>query len=246
MARFENVGLYDGLFVMQDSATKTLWNHITGEALYGPMVGRTLGPLGNVLQMSVKQALAMDPQMRIAISDRPYFVNGQLRGRAGGVGPTAGGGPRGAAAARGAAGRAGGFLSPDAQLSEMFVATLGREDTRRPRMDMGLGIWTDRTRRYYPIDRIRKRDNAFIDRVDGRPVLIYIDPETFTPTALFVNAARAKLEKGEVRLDNGQVVRGGVLFDARGRRQNVDRPQQVFTRWYGFSLTFPGTEVFGQ
>ena len=60
MPRFENVGLYDGLFVMQDDETRTLWNHITGEALYGPHVGRTLGPMGNMLQMSAAQALAGD------------------------------------------------------------------------------------------------------------------------------------------------------------------------------------------
>ena len=42
---FENVGIYDGLFVMQDVESKTLWNHITGEALYGPHVGRSLGSL---------------------------------------------------------------------------------------------------------------------------------------------------------------------------------------------------------
>jgi hypothetical protein len=78
---FNNGSLYDALFVMQDAETKTLWNHITGEALYGPMVGRTLGPLGNVLQMMVKQALAMDPNVRIAISDRAYFINGRRMGR---------------------------------------------------------------------------------------------------------------------------------------------------------------------
>jgi hypothetical protein len=37
-----------------------------------------------------------------------------------------------------------------------------------------------------------------------------------------------------------------MVFDARGRRQSSERPQQVFTWWYGFALTFPGTEVFGQ
>lgn len=42
MPRFETVGLYDGLFVMQDVDSKTLWNHITGEALYGPRVGSAL------------------------------------------------------------------------------------------------------------------------------------------------------------------------------------------------------------
>ncbi|MEP7305266.1 MAG: hypothetical protein ABJA98_07100, partial [Acidobacteriota bacterium] len=40
---FNNVGLYDALFVMQDAESKTLWRHIDGAALHGPMVGRTLG-----------------------------------------------------------------------------------------------------------------------------------------------------------------------------------------------------------
>ena len=41
------------------------------------------------------------------------------------------------------------------------------------------------------------------------------------------------------------LVRGeGVwLFDADGNRVNAEQPQQIFTRWYGFSLTFPETEV---
>jgi hypothetical protein len=241
MANFENVGLYDALFVMQDSETKTLWNHVTGEAMYGPMVGRTLSPLGNVLQMNVKQALAMDQNIRVAISDRAYFVNGRQLGASPGL--TARGGGAGGGAP---GGRRGGFLDSNAQLSEMFVATLGKEDTRRPRMDMGLGIWTDSTRRYYPVERIRERGNAFIDQIGDRKVLVYIDPETFAPAAFFVNASSAKLERNEVHLDTGQAVRAGVLVDRQGKRQSAERPQQVFTRWYGFALTFPGAEVFGQ
>jgi len=54
------------------------------------------------------------------------------------------------------------------------------------------------------------------------------------------------MQDNEVRLDNRSVVRSGVLFDRGGKRQTVERPQQVFTRWYGFALTFPGCEVFGQ
>ena len=128
----------------------------------------------------------------------------------------------------------------------MFVETLGKEDTRRPRMDMGLGIWTGKTRRYYPMELIRQRGEAFIDQLDGRSVLIYIDPETSTPTALFVNARNAKLQKNEIRLDNGAVVRSGVLLDGKSKPLTADRPQQIFTRWYGFALTFPGAEVSGQ
>ena len=64
-------------------------------------------------------------------------------------------------------------------------------------------------------------------------------------TALCVNAGGAKAVGKEIRLDTGDVVRSGVLMDPRGRRRNVDSPQQLFTRWYGFALTFPGCDVFG-
>jgi hypothetical protein len=228
MHHFNNVGLYDALFVMQDTETKTLWNHITGEALYGPLLGRTLGPLSNLLQMNMKQALELDPGMPIAISDRPYVAGGRQFGTArGGISPRSSVG------------------NPNAQLSPMFIETLGKEDTRRPRMDMGLAIWTEKTRRYYPMERIRERGEAFIDQVDGRKILIYIDPETSSPAAIFVDGQKAERKQNDIRLDNGAVVRSGVLFDNNGKRQNPERPQQIFTRWYGFALTFPESEIFG-
>ena len=222
MLHFDNVGLYDGLFVMQDRESKTLWNHISGEALYGPHVGRTLGPVGNIMQMTVEEALEYDPAMQVAISDRPYTRTGGMSGTPGQ-----------------------GFLSDDAQLRQGFVETLGEEDSRRPRMDMGLGIWTNETRRYYPMAEIRSR-GPFIDELDGRDLLVYIETRSATPTAIFVDAERATVEGNEVRLDTGAVVRGGALFDASGNRQEDERPQQIFTRWYGYSLTFPGSEIFGQ
>ena len=214
-----NVGLYDGLFVMQDEQSKTLWNHITGEAMYGPHVGRSLGPIGNMLQMNAAEALELDPEMQVAISDRPY--SGRYDDRDGG------------------------FLSEDAQLMSYFVETLGAEDDRRPRMDMGLGVWTGNTQRYYPMDEIRARNGAFIDQLDGRNLLVFLERRSMTPTALFVDSRSARVAGDEVHLDDGRVVRNGVLYDAAGNRLERDLPQQTFTRWYGYVLTFPETEVFG-
>ena len=221
MLHFDNVGLYDGLFVMQDQESRTLWNHISGEALYGPHVGRTLGPVGNQMQMTVQEALEFDAQMNVAISDAPYS-----------------GGGRSSVPGQG-------NLGDSAQLMGMFIETLGEEDARRPRMDMGLGIWTDETRRYYPMEEIRDR-GTLIDQLDGRDVLIYIEARSATPTAIFVDAQSATAEGDEIRFDTGAVVRSGVLFDADGSRMEGERPQQIFTRWYGYSLTFPGAEVYGE
>jgi hypothetical protein len=227
MHHFNNVGLYDALFVMQDTESKTLWSHITGEALYGPLVGRSLGPIRNLLQTRVDRALEEDPKTRIAISDRPYFVPGK---------PATPGGPTGPR----------NNLAPEAQLQDFFIRTLGQEDHRRPRMDVGLGIWTAKTSRYYPMSQIREHGSAFMDQIEGRQVLIYIDPDTNSPAAMFVNSAHAATNDKEVHLDNGAILRKGVLLDRNGRRQVADLPQQMFTRWYGFALTFPGCEVSGQ
>ncbi|MBI4520918.1 MAG: DUF3179 domain-containing protein [Gemmatimonadetes bacterium] len=254
MHHFENVGLYDALFVMQDAETKTLWNHISGEALYGSMVGHTLGPVGNLLQMNVTQALALDPAMQVAISDRMYFAGGRQFGTAGGAGRGAGPGPTpppGRAAGPGGRGGAapggrGAALTDDRTLAPMFSDTLGKEDARRPRMELGLGIWTAQTRRYYPLARIRERGEALVDVLDGRKLLVYIDPETNTPAALFADAGGAAIDHQDVRLDSGAVVRSGVVYDAAGGRLPVERPQQIFTRWYGFALTFPGADVYGE
>jgi hypothetical protein len=231
---FTNAGLYDGLFTLFDAETHTLWNHLTGEAEFGPMVGRTLGPPGNLLQLNVRQALEEDPKTEIAISDRVYFAGGKQFGTASGIRPGRGGG------------QGPGGPNPDAVMNDLFRGTLGTEDLRRPRMELGLGVWTATTRRYYPVARIREHGGAFLDRLDGRAVLIYIDPESNTPAALFVKSASAKMQDKDVLLDNGSVVRTSVLFDRAGKRVAMERPQQIFTRWYGFALTFPGSEVFGE
>lgn len=195
--------------------------------LYGPAVGASIGPPGNVLHATVKQLMASAPEARIAISDRVYFAGGKRHGTVEGIALL---------------GRR--HHRPDTRsgLSDVFAATLGAEDARRPRMELGLGIWWEGGSRYYPRDLIRQQGDALIDRVNGRTLLVYIDPDTSIPAAMFVTSTRARMDGSRVRLDEG-AVRDGVLVDGRGRRVAIERPQQVFTRWYGFALTFPGTAI---
>ena len=192
--------------------------------------------------MNVKQALEQDPKTEIAISDRVYFAGGKQFGTAGEIGPGRGG----AGGGQGRANQGPNGPNPDAAMTDRFRGTLGKEDQRRPRMELGLGVWTATTRRYYPVARIREHGGAFLDRLDGRTVLIYIDPESNTPAALFVKSASAKMRDKDVLLDNGLIVRTSVLLDRAGKRLTMERPQQIFTRWYGFALTFPGSQVFGE
>ena len=218
MYNFVNSGLYDGLFVLEDKETRTLWSHMTGEALYGEHAGLKM-PISNLLQIDVEQALTMDPTVEIAISDRPYVNGDEFTG---------------------------GVWSPDndsPEMMEMFVETLGKEDTRLDRMDMGLGIWSTTMRRFYPVSVIREKGRYFVDEVEGQKLLVYLDPLTSTPTAVFWDADDVSFEGRNVLLENGFSIKNGQIFNADGEAVETSRPQQMYSRWYGFSLTFPGPEI---
>ena len=45
----------------------------------------------------------------------------------------------------------------DDELDGRFAGTLGEEDLRRARMDLGVGVWTERTQRFYPVEIIRDK-----------------------------------------------------------------------------------------
>jgi len=217
MHHFINAGLYDGLFVMQDTETETLWNHISGTAMHGELVGHRL-PVSNLLQMNVRQALDMNADIQVAISDRP------ISGMFSRMGPDNG----------------------NAQLMGQFAVTLGSEDTRRDRMEMGLGIWTKDNRKYYPMDALKQQGRVLLDNFDGRSVLVYVDPLSSTPTALYVDATAAKIEGRDITLDTGQAIKAGMLVGEDDQALPMERPQQIFTRWYGYALTFPGADIYGE
>jgi len=233
MHHFDNVGLYDGLFVLQDRESRTIWNHMNGQALYGPGVGTDLGPLGNMFQTAVSQVLTLDDTTEIAISNRPYFAGGERFGPddvpASGARMLESYDPSRAGVA----------------LPGMFTETLGEEDTRVERMAMGLGLITDGTVRFYPMDLI-EADGAIVDEVDGRTVVLFIDQTSFTPVAFYLETATARLDGREVMFDRGRVARRGLIHEAEGSLVDAERPQQLFSRWYGFALSFPGTEVYDQ
>ncbi len=213
---FRARGLYDGLSLLADEETGSLWNHITGKSVYGPLRGASL-PVSNLLHTNVEQALKAHPDIQVAISERP------VRGRGGMMAPGSG---------------------RTRQLRSGFRATIAEEDHRRPTMELGLGIWSGPEQRYYPMELIRELDGAVLDELDGRRIVVYMEPESFTIAALYTDASIATQTDAGLNLGGVGVLRDGVLFDSDGERREIRRPLQLFTRWYGFALTFPGTTIY--
>ncbi len=217
--RFYEKGLYNGLFLMYDDESGSWWNHMTGEAVYGPEAGKRL-PLWNLVHTTVGQALQADPQTRVALSDHQR--------------------------ARGPQSTLGEILGRYTRLPEIFPQTLGGEDGRRPRMDLGIGLWSGADARYYAVETLRAEGGAVLDTFAGRAVLVYNDPSAYAPMAQYTDADRVWWDGEIVRMSDGRYIEEGVTHAADGSRVEVDRPLQVFTRWYGFSLTFPETELYGE
>lgn len=209
-------GLYDGVSFLMDYRTESYWNHITGRAMYGPLQGEEMS-LDNLLHMSVEQALAVYPDLRVAISDRP------IRGEQSRFWPLA---------------------KQIPVLSQRFRSTMAGEDVRRSTMDVGLGVWTDEAARYYPLEFVAAAGDVVIDELAGRRLLIYLDPTGHALAALYTNATEAHWDGKTLRLDTGASIRSGVLLGPDEGRVPMERPLQLFTRWYGFALTFPDTGIY--
>ena len=112
--RFAEHGLYNGLFLLRDEESGTFWDHLTGEAVYGPLVGSAL-EVSNLTQTTVAQVLGRDSGALVALSDRAMRTDEQM-------------------ALTGLLSRIG------AGLNRMFRSTVKEQDNRRPTMDLGMGI----------------------------------------------------------------------------------------------------------
>ncbi len=147
-------GLSDGLILLVDDETGTWWNHMTGKAEHGPLVGKQM-EWWSVPITTVRAALDEDPNISLWRSS-PGVV-GRLMTMAGRFIP-----------------KKSGFLPPG------FGRTMEAVDPRLPKLTRGLGVFTEHTSRFYPEDRIGV---GVRDEMDERCLLVAPDPATGIPRA---------------------------------------------------------------
>lgn len=214
---FETRGLYDGLSVLWDEETKTIWNHVTGVGMYGPHAGKKL-PIANLFHTTVAAALEADSTTLVAISGRPIMRE---------------------------SGRWAALAEKVPVLMPLFKGTMAKVDERRPEMDIGIGVWADETNaRYYPYEALLASGKVLFDRLGSRRMLVYFDPVARAPMAIFTDARQAAWKGNDLVLSTGEIVRRGSIYEASGRIRPTERPLQLFTRWYGWVLTFPKTSLY--
>ncbi|MEM7801649.1 MAG: DUF3179 domain-containing (seleno)protein, partial [Chloroflexota bacterium] len=189
---FHAGGLYNGLILLRDKETGSYWDHITGEAVHGPLKGTQLDIWG--VQMTDRETAINEHGEIPFMTARPkwyqvgplifYYVFQFMY--------------------KGSVLNWTGFYPPG------FTGTMSEVDDRLPEMMTGLGLFENGSARFYPYSKLGT--SPIVDTFNGRQVEVRISEEDRIPLALYT--------------DDGS------------------RPMQLFSRWYGFSLTFPHTEIF--
>ena len=219
---FAAQGFYDAMSLIADEETQSYWNHITGVCLHGALTGTQLQRLAPLLQMTAADALAVYPEASLT----SMRLSGDEMDEAQELNTVY-------------------HLPNKPEISNRLLATLSFVDTRLPRYDIGLGIWTSTTQRYYPISTLYKNHNVLFDEIDGRPVIVVLDVDVTLPIAFYMEAQQIEFHGDTLILGTDTTYRKGVLYE-KGRPMPVERPNQNAIRWYGFCSLFPDCEIYGQ
>jgi hypothetical protein len=215
---FRRRGSYDGLLLIWDEETDSYWQHITGECLYGPSRGKQLRTITTTRRMTTLEAVGGNA--------KPHLLTKALT-------------PEQERLSRAMEKMRANPEKVEAGIFSLIVV----EDTRRPRFELGLGIWNGHTSSFFPLTLLHQHNNALMTEFDGRQMLIYQTPEAISPVAVYTNSKQARWAGDVLRLDNGTYIQNDMYYTAERQSRPLERPTQLLMRWYGFALTFPGCNL---
>ena len=204
---------------MSDDETGSVWEHVTGECTQGSLQGAQL-QTRSAQYLTAAQLLESVPDARFALSKASWrsrlldFL--LLRG----------------------------MLAPSGYMPGMFRLSMTRRDNRLPELELGLGIWIGGQARFYSMKTLKDQQSALVDTLNQQQIVVYIDPVSGAPGAHRTTAQIQGWDRDTLVLDSGERIRDGYMLNEASERHPIDRPNEQFTRWYGFSYMFPACEIF--
>ena len=218
---------------MRDQQSSSEWLHYTGECIVGPHAGRSLEMLATTA-MTWRAFRATFPDASAVPLAREWWrrLLGSVFGRRGG----------------------GGYLP------RLFRATMNGADPRLPEGELGLGVFLGArslvggarvsAARFYPF-RAVKQAGLIVDDLDDTPIVVHYDAAVDTPIALIARLDGRRIELARAGEGTLRDRATGSLFDPIGRAKSGELAGQrlalapsVWTRWYGFSQTYPETDIW--
>lgn len=217
---FGCTGYYQGMTLLGDDQTMSRWNHITGDCVHGKLEGKCLDRISDIRHMTAEQALNRYPDAQIA---NPTFGTDESQ----------------TASNWNQAYR----ITNHPAWSDGLLSTLAMQDERLPRFDMGIGLWTNSTARYYRVLDLNNSNDVILDTVDGRNVVIYMNQESALPGTFYTDATEVTRKGDGLYLDNGQIYYDGLLHQ-NDKSILPKRPNYQVMRWYSFAYLFPNCEIY--
>ena len=214
-------GLYNGLFVMADRQTGSVWTHFDGTVLQGPLAGQdialTIEPMAHTTWEKWTEAhpntLVLDWYDEFA------------------------GGYRDVTAGRGG-------------LSGLFVDTLVNDDDRLPGNELVLGAGVGTDFRAYVLADAGDGLTVINDELGGAPIIVVLDPSTFFGLAFSATvngeSRTFNADRDELIDDTGTSwTFEGVAIDGPEAGMSLDFVTSFVSEWYGWAAYHPDTGIYG-
>lgn len=165
---FEASGLYDGLVLLGDTKTRSYWNHITGECLYGDYEGKVL-EINNLYHYTLEMALEEFTDLQVAVSKLPFPLNigvklfGLIMKKDKG------------------------FIPP------FFRKTMTNNDHRQDENDIGIGVVIDGRAKFYNIKEVIEA-KVLRDQFAGQDLQITFDEGTRIPRCVIEGTEKLPMQ----------------------------------------------------
>lgn len=219
---FDVVGLYNGLFVMADRQTGSVWTHYDGSILNGPLAGQGMSlELQPIVHTTWAEWQAAYPDTKVLDWYPEYEA------RYWSIEP----------------GRSG--------LGPQFQATILNWDDRLPQNEMVLGVNAGSEYRAYIIADFVSGLQVFEDEVGGTSIVVFIEPESNFGLAFEAELGGELLDlrvEGDQIIDSsGSIwdISGKAISGPRADSQ-LEFVISFVTEWYGWAAYHPQTSIYGR
>jgi hypothetical protein len=219
---FEVAGLYNGVFVMKDRQTGSIWTHYDGTVLTGPLAGGdtrlTIIPLVHATWeewvASYPDSLVLDWYPEFAARYRARLDEGEP-----GIGPG-------------------------------FQRTILNWDDRLPENELVLGVETTSESRAYVLAELPAEPAVLADGVGDTPVVVFSDGAGFALaySPILEGETLTFSVDGGAWVDQSATVwdRTGLALSGPNAGKRLGFITSFVTEWYGWAAYHPETSIYGR
>ena len=215
-------GLYNGVFVMRDRQTGSLWTHFDGSVLQGPLAGTGVAlDLQPLVHTTWAEWLAIHPDTLVPEWETPY--TNRYRD------VTPGGG----------------------NLGRAFQESLLNDDDRLERGQLVLGAGVGADFRAYVLDDFSGQLSVLADELGGFPIVVFLNPDDSFGLAYSAEIDGTVLEfrvEGEMIIDDEGTtwdIAGNAIAGPRAGT-SLQFVTSFVTEWYGWAAYYPDTSIYGR